>query len=365
MSSRLRMSKSGTLANLLARMALDLQAAGEAVCRARDEELRASTAQWEAAHAQLRRRGLDRAVDEPPVVGHMSWPSRDVEAEHPVRRYAAAVTVVAAALRRASASFREVPTRPEIRVAARSKDGRTSERTRIGRCCKRLVRWLVRNGMAKGIKAAALARAHRNPPLLWVLASAHQNHHAGQKCRFGGGDGCPHLAVCRALGVLVHGVDTPVTAALRSLANAVFDAAEVLDAVIPKVAVLETREHRVAALCVFSTMLTELDKEIRIKCLEAPYDRAPRGWRPRQALLSDASRYLEIGRFSDEQIAWFLDDGSGGDERQRLRRVRERLSGLAKEAPERWWLKYMDAATPEQIARAKPRSETEWPAGPP
>ena len=218
--------------------------------------------------------------------------------------------------------------------------------------------------MAKGVKPAALARAHRNPSLLWVLASAHQNHDAGQECRFGGGDGCPHLAVCRALGVLLHGVDTPVIVALRSLANAVFDAAETLEAVVSKVAALETTA-RMSGLWVLSTLLTELDEEIRTKCLKAPYDHAPRGSRPRQALLSGASRYLEIGGFYDEQIAWFLDDGSGGDDRQRLRRVRERLSDLAKEAPQRWWLGYVEAATPEQIARAKPRSDAEWPDGSP
>jgi hypothetical protein len=58
-----------------------------------------------------------------------------------------------------------------------------------------------------------------------------------------------------------------------------------------------------------SSLLAALEREIRSHCLTSYYDQAPRGRRPRQAILIDAQRRLSQGGFSDAQIAALLDDG--------------------------------------------------------
>jgi hypothetical protein len=345
----------------------------EAACeveRERQEEVRKELADAESSRRQLRARGI---ISEGPdwrdgmsANGRFSLlPERHPEAEHAAMRYGRGIQLLAAALR--ATGVRALQRTPHLEFSGRlrKKKKRRGERMRMEPSAQRLIQWLAEAGVTSGMTDEVIAEAHLHPVMANIIASMHRNCAAARtndvrSCS--GKDSCPVMAVCRALSVVVEGLDTPLKAAERRLANVAFDAAGHLSAIARDA---ERQNHGlrdvIDDLAKLANLLLGVEGEIRQQCLTSYYDQAPRGARPRQAILIDATRWLAAGGFSDEQIAAFLDDGSKNPAR-RARRVADLLN--LKPGPNTW-IGYARAATPEQIARADREPDLVWLEGRP
>jgi hypothetical protein len=375
--SRLRRAKDrGTnFGDLLRALAVSLDEAASRVEHEREDEVRRIRAAADSARQQLRERGLlFRAPDgrEQMVVSGrvvLPPPEEPIEVDSDATRYAAATRIAAAGLRAAGVRILE-PTTPRFRFGARltneNQKARRGERANFEKCAQNLIRWLAAQGLTQGMSDEWMAKAHLDPKSAHYIASMHvdcANVRTKGLPACSRTDLCSARAVCRALLVVTLGLDTPLRAAIRQLANASFDVAGDLDAMI----IWATDENPEFKCTVFddlaglSLLLRGLDPEARLHSLTSYGDRAPRGERPRQAILIDATRYLAQGGFGDAQIAEFLDDGFPNPSR-RPKRVADLLNA---KPPPNTWLGFAQAATPEQVERARREPDLEWLEGQP
>jgi hypothetical protein len=370
--SRLRRAKDrGTnFGDLLQALAISLDEAASRVEHEPEDEVRRVRAAADSARHQLRERGLlFRAPDgrEQMVVSGrvvLLPPEEPGEIDNDATRYAAATRLAVAGLRAARVRLLE-PTTPRFRFSARltneNQKARRGERTNFQQCAQNLIRWLVTQNLTQGMSDERVTNAHLDPQSTDYIASMHvdcANARTNGLPSCSSQDSCPVKAACRALRVVTQGLDTPLRAAIRKLADTSFDVAGVLDAMI-----LRAMDENPGFPCALfddlvglSLLLRGLDPEARLHSLTSYGDRAPRGERPRQAILIDATRYLAQGGFSDAQIAEFLDDGFPNPSR-RPRRVADLLNT---KPPPNTWLGFAQAATPEQIERARREPDLEW-----
>jgi hypothetical protein len=333
MGALLRHRKTGTATSLLSSLAADVQVGITAVHSAHRRHGEGLRRQQKSAEAHMRRQGI------PLLVGVRSAAERWDDPNNPVKRSADAASVLCEAIATTSGDFRACPSDPELCLAARPRSPRASEALLFERSAKRLVTLQLHLMMDPKETKAFLRRLRRSPLEIRTFALWGQELHQSGKCVCRGRASCAILAVSRALAVVMEGVDSPVSKALRVLSERLFHVSCVLNAAGRRL----KNDPRAGHIALLAKRAEGLDIEIR-KHLRSAIDQAPRGSRPRQGQLCDASRYLQAGNSSDAQIAYLLPDRLGGDA---VQRVRNRLNDLAKEDPEQWWMGFLDPVVPK------------------
>ncbi len=268
----------------------------------------------------------------------------------------------------------------------RGKASREAERTNVEGSVKNLVRWLLDRGVASFLKKSAQATVHLDPVMVHVIAT--QRLHADPVALRNDRDCRRVRGASRALYHLLDGLGSPLTSEVRRLANTMFGVATMLDVVVDRMKEQNPIEPNTALDLAWREMretaenLRRLDREIRLTCLRAPYDHAPRDRHPKQALLIGATLLLHDADFSDHEIAQLLDDGfeRPGDEllgadarkRKRVKRVRARLDEdwvpldrppSYDEQPRNYRTMFAERANAEQIARAENEPDLLWKDG--
>jgi hypothetical protein len=339
MTSRLRPTKTGTLASLLSDLRAELQAAVEDVRVAHRRHGDSLHREQKVNEARMRHQGIPLPIELSSRVDRWDDPS------NPAKRCCADVDTFCRELARANDDFRAIPPEPELRVAARPRSDREAEPLLFRRSAVRLATLLVHLTLERKWITPTLRTLRRNPLEIGMIALAGQTLHQSGRCPCGGSESCVRLAVSRALTIVMEGIETPIFGALRALAERVFHASLVLKAVSTRL----KSEPRARQVELLAKVASELDRDIR-NHLRSAIDQAPRESRARQWQLHDASRYLELGRFSDAQIAYLLPDCLAGDP---VQRVRNRLNELAKEDPQAWWMRFVDPVAPEAFTGAE------------
>lgn len=302
------------LATVLDRVARDVEIACFEFARALEQQARANRNMLELAASQLRERGLD-----PPVLTQLpahSVATHDHELlclgpERAIRRIRL-VTIHVSELERDAERRGVSAPGSSVPMRIRNKSRPTEKPLNFAASIQALTSWAYENGIAPvGTHFLSVAYEH-----------LHLEGTPSALCRE---KPCRKLAVCRALVEFIEASDSPAKIAARGVAKACFLSASALIAIGDRIAGEPELATVARELAEIGSDLRSLDEEIRVLCLTAPRDHAPRAKRSPDRFSLGVFQRLDSANFEPATVAQLI-VGRETDGRSHVKNVRRQLA---------------------------------------